>query len=69
MYNYEELKNAALSPDATGDDIFALGAGFEQYGYGFWNGEYYDVEGERLFPIWQWDEEADQGVIVGYYFD
>ena len=69
QYNYEELKNAALAPDATQEDINALGEWFERYGDRYWNGEYFSVEGERLYRIWDWDEELDQGEVVGYYFD
>lgn len=67
--NYEELKNAALAPDATQDDINALGEWFERYGDRYWNGEYFDVNGEHLYRIYSYDEECDQYDVVGYEFN
>ena len=64
-YDYETLKAAALADGATEEDIDALGEWFRLYGEVFWNGEYYDVEGWRLYPFY-----VDDGYnynIVGYY--
>lgn len=68
-YDYEELKNKALTTDATQDDINALGEWFELYGDRYWNGEYYSVDNNRLYPIYQRiddDELEEQYEIVGY---
>lgn len=53
-YDYDELKERALSPDATNDDIKALGKWFEKYGDKFWNGEYYEIDSKhRLYPVYR----------------
>lgn len=67
-YDYEELRAAAVSPDATEADLLALGKWFSLYGDCCWNGEYYDADGLRLYPLYKWDEELDEGEIVGYEF-
>ena len=65
-YDYEELKNKALSTDATQDDINALGEWFEQYGDRYWNGEYFSVEnGIRLYRI-EKEVDEDEFEITGY---
>ena len=56
---YPELEAAALSADATEEDINALGKWFELFGETYGNGEYYNVDGDyRLYSI---DEEDDDG--------
>ena len=68
-YSYEELRAAATADGATEQDVNALGEWFERYGQTCWNGEYYDADdGLRLFPVVAWDDEEDQGEIVGYEF-
>lgn len=66
-YAYEELRAKATSPEATQDDINALGEWFDAHGSIYWNGEYYDADGLRLFPI---NEEVaeDEREVVGYEF-
>lgn len=72
IYDYQELKNKALSTDATQNDINNLGEWFEQYeqyGNKHWNGEYYSVDGRRLYPIYRRiddDELEEQYEIIGY---
>lgn len=69
IYDYQELKNKALSADVTQEDINNLGDWFEQYGDKYWNGEYYSVDGSRLYPIYRRiddDELEEQYEIVGY---
>ena len=57
---YQELEKAALSADATQEDINALGKWFELYGESYWNGEYYRVtEDVRIVPIDTEDEDGD----------
>ena len=58
IYDYQELKEKALSADATQEDINSLGDWFEQYGDRYWNGEYFRVEnGIHLYRI---EEEVDE---------
>ena len=63
-YNYNELREKALSGNQ--DDINVLGEWFCRYGERFWNGEYYDADGVYLYPVLRWDDELDQGEIIGY---
>lgn len=57
---YKELEQAALSADATQEDINALGKWFELYGETYWNGEYYTVnDNTRIVPIDIEDEDGD----------
>ena len=65
-YSYAELKSAATAPNAEQSDINALGKWFEEYGDAYWNGEYFDAEGDRLYSVTVWDDENDCGEIVGY---
>lgn len=44
----------------------ALGEWFNAYGDRCWNGEYYDADGMRLYPVYRWDDELDQGEIIGW---
>lgn len=62
LTEYEELRSAATANDATQEDINALGKWFDAYGSAYWNGEYYDADGIRLYPIIEWDE------VTGYEF-
>lgn len=65
-YSYAELLAAATKPDAAQIDIDTLGAWFSAYGEAYWNGEYYDADGCRIRPVYDWDEETDQGDVVAY---
>lgn len=65
-YDYNELLKKATAPNAEQIDIDTLGAWFSEYGTRYWNGEYYDADSFRLFPVYDWDEETDQGEIVHY---
>lgn len=67
-YDYKDLRAAATAPEATAKDLRALGEWFEQYGSDCWNGEYWDADGLRLFPVIEWDADLDQGETVGYEF-
>lgn len=71
IYDYEELKNKALSAEAEPEDINALGEWFSSYGDDYWNGEYYSVEnGYRLYPIYEEELDEDgelvQAEVTGY---
>lgn len=63
-YSYSELLEA-VKANATPDNVDALGEWFEQYGDQFWNGEYYDADGLRLFPVYA-EVSEDQFEITGY---
>lgn len=67
-YDYDELRAAAVQPEATEADILALGEWFSRFGEVYWNGEYYDADGRRLYPVYKWDDALDEGEIVGYEF-
>lgn len=67
-FDYHELRAATIAPNATQDDINRLGEWFNRYGEESWNGEYYDADGYRLFPVVEWDEENECGNIIGYEF-
>ena len=57
---YLELEKAALSAEATKEDINRLGKWFELYGESYWNGEYYNIDGDhRLYSIDEEDEDGD----------
>ena len=65
-YDYEELRAAAVSPDATQIDINTLGEWFQTYDMNSWNGEYFDMDdGLRLYPV---EEEflPDQFRVIRY---
>lgn len=66
IYEYEELKNKALSADATQEDVNALGEWFECFGGRYWNGECYSVEnGIHLYRIEE-EVDEDEWEIKGY---
>ena len=54
-YTYDELRAAAISPTATQEDIDAFGEWFEEFGFPYWTGEYFDADdGLRLYPIYSY---------------
>lgn len=75
MYkSFEELKGAALAPDATQADIDALGEWFEQEANDlhYWNGECWAVDRKldlNLYPALIHDEAHDIWETVGYAFN
>lgn len=67
IYDYKELKERALSPSATQEDINALGEWFERYGDRYWNGEVYDIEnGISIRPISAPYEIDDDGEAISW---
>lgn len=57
---YKELEQAALSADATQEDINRLGEWFERFGETYWNGEFYNIDGvHQLRPVDVEDEYGD----------
>lgn len=65
-YSYRELLSAVTSGSAEQIDIDTLGAWFDAYGPDYWNGECYDADGIRLYPVIEWDDDLDQGETVRY---
>lgn len=65
-YDYAELLAAATDPNAQQIDIDTLGAWFERYGSMYWTGDDFDADGRRLARVEEWDEDNDQGHVVGY---
>lgn len=64
-YSYEDLHREAVA-NPTHDNLMALGEWFRRYGMEYWNGEYFDADGDRLVPIYELDAEADVCEIVDY---
>lgn len=69
-YAYEELKAAALKPDATQEDIDALGEWFESYGTGYWNGSCWTVDEKQDIHLARVYKEIaeDEFERIGYTF-
>ena len=65
-YSYKELFHAATGAGATQKDIDTLGAWFAEYGASYWNGECYDADGWRLFPVYA--ENDGEFEVVNYEF-
>lgn len=63
-YDYQELLSKAMKGNQS--DVNALGNWFEQYGQGFWNGEYYKIDSNsNLYPIYK-QIDKDNAEIIGY---
>ena len=63
-YSYEELK-AAVIADASRANVNALGEWFSNYGNDYWNGEYYDADDFRLYPVYT-EVNEDEFELTGY---
>lgn len=63
-YSYSE-RLEAVKANETPDNVNALGEWFEQYGDRYWNGEFFDADGLRLFPVYV-EVDEDQFEITGY---
>jgi hypothetical protein len=65
-YDYQELREKALSASATQDDVNALGYWFSRYGKRYWNGELYDCgDNVKLYYVLQ-QIGPDEYEVVGY---
>ena len=51
-YAYADLLERATAPEATKEDVNALGHWFQYYGMIYWNGECFDADGHRVFPVY-----------------
>lgn len=61
-YNYAELREKALSADATAEDRIALFKWMEEYDMREWNGECFDIDdGKDLYPVYDitYDEDGE----------
>lgn len=65
-YSYRELRERLDAPDCEQTDIDTLGAWFDEFYMSEWDGEYYDADGLRLFPVYQYDEARDQYDLVHF---
>ena len=63
-YAYEDLK-AAVIADASEANVNALGEWFSSYGSDYWNGEYYDADNFRLYPVCA-EVNDDEFGLTGY---
>ena len=64
-YNYQEIRAAATAPNAAQADIDALGEWFQANGQQYWNGEYFDADGLRVYPVYR-ETEPDEYELTGY---
>lgn len=66
VYDYQELKEKALSADAKQEDINNLGEWFEQYGDKYWNGEYFSIDNNiHLYRIVK-EVDENEWETIGY---
>lgn len=63
-YSYDELL-AAVNSAPTQENINALGEWFNSYGMDYWNGEYFDADGLRIYPVLK-EFDEDEYELVGY---
>lgn len=63
-YDYSDLKKA-YDANPSQENLNALGEWFWQHGSDYWNGEYYDADNIRIYPIYK-EIADDQFDIVGY---
>ena len=66
-YEYKDIL-AAVDENETPESLAALGEWFQRYGDMYWNGECWDIDGNRgLYPIYKLvDEECEDWEIIGY---
>ena len=67
VYEYNALL-VAVEENKTPEALEALGEWFQRYGEAYWNGECWDIDGNRgLYPIYKLvDEECEDWEIIGY---
>lgn len=63
-YDYNRLK-AAVEGNPTQANIDALGEWFSNWGIDYFNGEYYDAENFRIYPVFE-EVEEDEFELKGY---
>lgn len=63
-YDYRELREKALAPDATFLDKANLACWLENYEPYAWNGECYDLDGGiTMRPVYEQDESGDYAIV------
>ena len=66
-YDYRELRERALAPDATFEDKASLARWFDNYDPYEWNGECYDLgDGISVRPVYGEPDENGNYQIVDY---
>ncbi len=66
-YDYNGLKDKALSNNATLEDLKNLADWFDEFDPSSWNGEFYNMEdGMELVPEYAKDKDGEY-YITGYY--
>lgn len=58
-YDYSELRAKAISREATQEDMEDMARWFDKYDIADWNGEYYDLDGYKLRPIYGEDDDGE----------
>lgn len=67
-YEYAEERRAAIE-NPTAENLAALADWLDAYDPQAWNGEYYDIDGKRLTPIYGEEDEDGNFPIIGYELD
>lgn len=66
-YDYGELREKALAPNATFEDKVDLACWFDNYDPSAWNGECYDLgEGITMRPVYGAQDDNGNYPIVDY---
>lgn len=65
-YDYEELKAAVMANQNDDAAVNALGEWFSLYGEDYWNGEYYDADDFRVYPVYRETEIEGEYELMGY---
>lgn len=63
-YSYKDLKTA-YDTNPSQENINTLGEWFQQYGDSCWNGEYYDADNIRIYPVYK-EIAEDEFELIGY---
>lgn len=63
-YDYDDLKKA-YEANPTQENLNALGEWFEENGQTYWNGEYFDADSIRIYPVYK-EISEDEFELVGY---
>lgn len=64
-YDYQTLRKA-VEKNPTKDNINALGEWFCRFGWDYWNGEYFDADGVKVYPVVVFNEFKDDYTVCGY---
>lgn len=65
-YSFGDLLEA-LNNNLSAENINRMGVWFDLFGMEYWNGECFQLDESReIVPIYTWDEETEQGQLVGY---